>query len=348
MVGTARKDLPNVDREMSTPFFSILLPVYNARHHLAQVMSDLLAQTFSNFEIIAVDDGSTDGSAELLKSCDDQRLRVISFPENRGLVATLNVGLSEARGTWIARQDADDRCRGDRLELQRGLILGNPDAVLVYSRARLINERGWWRGAMRPPLDEAGLRWDLCFRNTVPHTSAAFPTGLVRDELNGYAGDNVTADFDLWSRLLRRGGAVGDGRSLVSYRNHAGSIMGRENASHAKPSTEGLREILLKNLIDWGGAVADEASIIAGAWLDPAGADWGGYFEIRERLVSGRGSSVPDSLIAEEDYALMYRAAAVSRHCACELLETMRSRFPQRYACLPQPKTLLGKILMRF
>jgi hypothetical protein len=69
----------------------------------------------------------------------------------------------------------------------------------------------------------------------------------VRDELNGYAGDNVTADFDLWSRLLRRGGAVGDGRSLVSYRNHAGSIMGRENASHAKSSTEGLREILLKN-----------------------------------------------------------------------------------------------------
>lgn len=333
---------------MSTPFFSVLMPVYNARRHVGRALRDLHRQSFRDFEIIAVDDGSTDGSSELLKACDDKRLRVISLPENRGLVAALNAGLAQARGSWIARQDADDRCCADRLERQRGLILCNPYAALVYSRARLINERGWWRGAMRPPLDNAGLRWDLCFRNAVPHTSAAFPTGLVRDELNGYAGDNVTADFDLWSRLLRRGGAVGDGRCLVSYRNHPRSIMGRENASLKKPSTEGLREILLKNLIDWGGAAPDEASVIAGAWLDPAGADWGNYFEIRERLVSGRGALVPDSLIAEEDYALMYRASAVSHHCACELLETMRSRFPLRYACLPQLKTLLGKILMRF
>ena len=333
---------------MSAPFFSILMPVYNARKHLGSVLRDLQRQSFPDFEVIAVDDGSMDGSAELLKACDDKRLRVISFPENRGLVAALNAGLAEARGAWIARQDADDRCCGDRLERQRGLILGNPDAVLVYSHARLINGRGWWRGVMRPPLDEAGLRWDLCFRNAVPHTSAAFPTGLVREELNGYAGDNVTADFDLWSRLLRRGGAVGDGRCLVSYRNHAGSIMGRENASHKKPSTQGLREILLKNLIEGGGAVVDEASVIAGAWLDPAKVDWRDYFEIRERVVSGRGALIPDSLIAEEDYALMYRAAAVSRHCAWELLETMRSGFPLRYACLPQPKTLLGKILMHF
>lgn len=333
---------------MSAPFFSILLPVHNARPHLEQVLSDLLAQTFRDFEIIAVDDGSTDGSAGLLKSCDDKRLRVISFPENRGLVAALNAGLAEARGEWVARQDADDRCRGDRLERQHGLILGHPDAVLVYSTARLINEYGWWRGVMRPPLDAEGLRWDLCFRNAVPHTSVAFPVKLVREELNGYSGDNVTADFDLWSRLLRTGGAVGDPRRLVSYRNHSGSIMGRENASHEKPSTEGLRGIMLKNLIEWGEAKVEEAAIIADAWLDPAGADWRDYFEIRERLVSAQGGWIPDSLIAEEDYALMHRASSVSRHRACEFLETMRVQFPRRYACLPQPKTLLGKILMRF
>jgi glycosyltransferase involved in cell wall biosynthesis len=333
---------------MSTPFFSVLMPVYNARRHVGRALWDLQRQSFRDFEIIAVDDGSTDGSSELLKACDDKRLRVISLPENRGLVAALNAGLAEARGAWIARQDADDRCRIDRLQRQRALILGNTHAVLVYSRARLINEAGWWSGAMRPPLDEAGLRWDLCFRNAVPHTSAAFPARLVRDELNGYAGDNVTADFDLWSRLLRRGGAIGDGRCLVSYRNHAGSIMGRENATSKKPSAEGLREILLKNLIEWGGAIADEASVIAGAWLDPAGACWSDYFEIRERLISVRAAYVPYTLIAEEDYALMYRAAAVSRRCVSKLMETMRSRFPQRYACLPQPQTLLGKILKRF
>jgi hypothetical protein len=332
---------------MSRPFFSILLPVHNARPHLGRVLRDLLAQTFRDFEIIAVDDGSTDGSSELLKACLDKRLRVITFPENRGLVAALNAGLTEARGAWIARQDADDRCREDRLACQRGLILRNPDTVFIYSRARLIDGRGWWCGTMRPPLDDGGLRWDLCFRNAVPHTSAVFPSRLVRDELNGYSGDNVTADFDLWSRLLRRGGAVGDLRCLVSYRNHSGSIMGREHASDEKPSSAGLRGILLENLIEWGGAGTDEARIMADAWLFPGDADWGEYFSIREHLVSKR-TGVPSSLIADEDYTLLHRAAAVSPDCASTMLKAMRAEFTRRYDALPQPRTLIARIMGSF
>ncbi len=328
---------------MSAPFFSVLLPVYNARPHLGRVLRDLLAQTFRDFEIIAVDDGSTDGSAEVLGRCGDKRLRVISLPGNRGLVGALNAGLAEAQGVWIARQDADDRCREDRLACQRGLILRNPDTVFVYSRARLIDGRGWWCGTMRPPLDDGGLRWDLCFRNAVPHTSAVFPAKLVRDELNGYSGDNVTADFDLWSRLLRRGKAAGDPRLLVSYRNHSGSIMGRENQSREKPSNEGLRVILVRNLVEWAGARTEEADVIADAWLLPGDADWHRYFSIREQLAASR-PAVPASLIAEEDYTLLHRAAAVSPDCATGMLKAMREGFARRHAWLPQPRTLMSRI----
>ena len=332
---------------MSGPFFSILLPVYNAGPHLARVLRDLSVQTFRDFEIIAVDDGSTDGSAELLESCDDKRLRVISLSGNRGLVGALNAGLAEARGVWIARQDADDRCRKHRLECQHRLTVDHPEAVLFHSRARLIDKRGWWCGTMRPPLDDEGLRWDLCFRNAVPHTSAVFSASLVRDELNGYSGDNVTADFDLWSRLLRKGGVVGDPRCLVSYRNHSASIMGRENQSNEKLSNAGLRGILLKNLVEWGGANTCEADVVADAWLAPGNTDWEQYFMIRERLAASR-PLIPASLVAEEDYTLLHRVASFSPDCAVKMLKIMREGFARRYSSLPQPRTLLSRVMGGF
>ena len=332
---------------MSSPFFSVLLPAFNAREYLGRAIRDLLAQTCRDFEIVVVDDGSTDGTGDVAEGFSDPRIRLITLPQNGGLVGALNAGLAEARGQWIARQDADDRCRADRLERQKNLISQNPDAVLFYSRATLIDARGWWKGILRPPLTDAGLRWDLCFRNPVPHTSAVFPTALVRDKLHGYAGDNVTADFDLWSRLLREGRAVGDGDCLVSYRNHHGSIMGRENAATEKRSNEGLREILCRNLHDWAGATEAEAARIAATWLEPAEAGWAGYFSVREKLVSC--PLLPESgLIAEEDYTLMHRALGVSAKCAATMLAAMRMACPRRYTALPQPRTLLTRLIRGF
>jgi len=225
---------------VTDPFFSVLLPAFNAREHIGRALRDLLAQTFRDFEILVVDDGSNDGTGDVVKEFSDSRIRLITLPENLGLVRALNAGLAEARAPWIARQDADDRCCRVRLEQQRSLILKTPEAVLFYSRATLIDDRGFWRGTLRPPLSDAGLRWDLCFRNSVPHTSAVFPAKLVRDQMGGYGASVVSEDLDLWSRLLNRGEAAGHKKSLVSYRNHACSIMGRENAAAKKPGNEGV------------------------------------------------------------------------------------------------------------
>ena len=332
---------------MSTPFFSVLLPVYNAESFIARALRDLLAQTFHDFEIIVVDDGSSDGTAEVVSCIPDQRIRLISLPSNRGLVSALNAGLAEARGAWIARQDADDRCRRDRLERQRSLILQNSTGVLFYSRAMLIDHRGWWRGSMRPPLRDQGLRWDLCFRNTIPHTSVVFSTDLVREELDGYSGDNVTADFDLWSRLLRRGEGMGDGHSLVSYRIHSSSIMGRENAGAEMKSNAGVAAIMRQNLRELSEASEQEAAIISLGWLDPAMANWEQYFSARERLSSCHLHPA-ESLIAEEDYSLMHLAATVSPDCASALLRAMRSVAPKRYAAMPKPRFLMTRILKGF
>ena len=332
---------------MPQPFFSVLLPVYNAAEHIAHALQDLCRQTFRDFEIIVVNDGSSDATGEVVRGFNDSRIRLITLPKNYGLVGALNAGLAEAQGQWIARQDADDRCCRNRLEVQRGLILKNPQAVFFYSQATLITQHGWWRGMMRPPLNDLGLRWDLCYRNSVPHTSAVFPTHLVRSELGGYAGDNVTADFDLWSRLLQRGEAVGARQCLVSYRNHSGSIMGRENADAAKRSNVGLAVIMQKNLQEWLGASEEESAVIVQAWLEPAKADWENYFFVREKLSLSLIAPI-SPLVAEEDYALMHRAAGVSRECVSLMLRAMQSVSPARYAALPQPRTLLARMVGGF
>ena len=111
---------------MNSPFFSILLPAYNAGGHISDALRDLLAQTYGDFEIIVVDDGSTDGTKDAVKQFKDRRVRLIPLSSNRGLVGALNAGLAEARGEWIARQDADDRCRADRLERQKQLLIESP------------------------------------------------------------------------------------------------------------------------------------------------------------------------------------------------------------------------------
>jgi glycosyltransferase involved in cell wall biosynthesis len=228
---------------MGTPFFSVLLPAFNARHHIGAAIRDILGQTFRDFELLFVDDGSTDGTAECVEKISDPRLRLIKLSTNQGLVSALNAGLSEARGKWIARQDADDRSGRDRLAKKARLLSETPGVVLVYSHARLIDAFGLWRGRLRPPLDDSGLRWDLWFRNPIPHTSAVFPLHLVREDLGGYRNCKACEDYDLWSRLLQHGQGAGSPDTLVSYRNHAASIMGQEHAVQAERENPALRKI---------------------------------------------------------------------------------------------------------
>src|SRR5580698_3447780 len=99
------------------PRISIVMPVWNGETYLAATLESVLTQTFTDFELIVVDDGSTDATLGILKSCPDPRLRVFQL-EHGGIVKALNHGLAQARSEWIARQDADDISLPRRLERQ--------------------------------------------------------------------------------------------------------------------------------------------------------------------------------------------------------------------------------------
>ena len=138
--------------QMSTlgPAVSVLMPVYNGERYLSEAIESVLGQTFVEFELVIVDDGSRDASVEIAEAWArrDQRIRLV-LQDHLGLVPALNRGLAEVRGTWVARMDADDICVPDRLAAQMGYLARHHDVTLLGTYARHIGEDGRVLGMYR-------------------------------------------------------------------------------------------------------------------------------------------------------------------------------------------------------
>ena len=214
------------------PRVSVLLPVRNGLPWLGEALDSLARQTLSDFEIIVLEDGSTDGTAELLAGWPDDRLRVIRTG-GVGIAAALNVGLGMARASLIARQDADDISSPERLEAQVDCLTAGTDLGLVASVADYIDSRGDtvdndWVRTIRRQHDVAVTPDQI--RNLMPltccitHGSVMARTGLLR-AAGGYRQAMAPAeDYDLWLRLLPRTLMTKLAQPLYRYRVHDAQV----------------------------------------------------------------------------------------------------------------------------
>jgi len=196
---------------MSIPAISILLPVRNEGPCLPAALESLRRQTWQDWELVAVDDGSTDNSLDILSAAAtrDNRVRVISRPAE-GLVAALNTGLVLCRGDLIARMDGDDVCHPRRMELQRNFLVRHPGVDLVACRARsfprhrltdgLLAYEAWLNRHLR---DEE-IRRDLFIESPFPHPSIMARRGVLKGA-GGYRDLGWPEDYDLWLRLAAGG-----------------------------------------------------------------------------------------------------------------------------------------------
>jgi len=219
---------------MSSPRVSVVMSVYNGAAFLGEAIESVLAQTFSDFELLAVNDGSTDDTGDILgRYAADSRLRVLTNPQNAGLTRSLNQALAVATGELVARQDADDRSLPHRFRRQVEFMDANPAIALLGSDVRLIDHKG------RPRLRRAGYRartplgarWQLLFENPFIHTAVMFRRGVVVDRLGGYDETHpLSQDFELWSRLMAGFDACNLGEVLLDHRTHRQSISGRRDA----------------------------------------------------------------------------------------------------------------------
>lgn len=185
---------------------SVVLPVYNDEHHVAHAVRSALAQTGVSLEVVVVDDGSSDGTAEVLATLsDDPRLKVIHLPQNVGLAGALNRGLAEASGELIARLDADDLALPGRLAAQAALFADDPSVVLSACAYRRALPSGEVLRSSTPPLTHGALAMAAWSGNRLCHSAVMFRRSTAL-ELGGYRGAwYPVEDFDLWLRMLGAG-----------------------------------------------------------------------------------------------------------------------------------------------
>lgn len=211
---------------MNPPVITVLLPAFNAAPFLGAAIESVLAQTCVDFELLVIDDGSTDSTRVVAAGFRDPRLRVLANERNLGLTATLNRGLREARGEFIARQDADDVSQPDRFARQLEFLRANPQVMLLGTSARQVDDAGRAQGTLDMPRSPLAVRWAMLFDNPFLHSAVMFRRAPVVAEFGGYDESfSISQDYELWSRIARRHPVANLPERLVTLRAHAGSLM---------------------------------------------------------------------------------------------------------------------------
>lgn len=196
------------------------MPVYNGEKFLAATIESVLKQTYTDFEFLIINDGSSDRSEEIIKQSSDERIRLISHQENQGIYASNMEGIHEAKGEFIALLDHDDICLPDRLELQYNYLITHPDVAICGGNAKYISENG-------EVLDEVGvalcdvhrLKMKLLFANQLVNPSVMFRKSAFI-ELEGYHRFGLAEDYDFYLRASERFDIVNLKATLLLYRQH--------------------------------------------------------------------------------------------------------------------------------
>jgi glycosyltransferase involved in cell wall biosynthesis len=217
----------------TTPRVSVVLSVRNGAADLPKAVDTILAQTFSDFELIAINNGSTDGTAAVLDEIRDPRVRVF-HQANLGFPAALNRGIALARGRYIARQDHDDWAKPTRLERQVAFLEANQDFALVGTRAEIWAGNRKTERAHDHPTDNAALQFELLFDNPFVHSSMLLRKSAL--EIVGlYTTDPARQppeDYELWSRIARRYKVANLPERLTIYREVPNSMSRERTTSY--------------------------------------------------------------------------------------------------------------------
>ena len=208
-----------------TPAVSVLLAVHNDARFLPATLDSILGQTFDDFELVTIDDASTDATPQILQSAGDPRIRYFRNDQNAGLVRSLNRGLALCRGRLIARIDGDDLCERERFAAQVAYLAEHPDLAGCATWTTEIDEHDQVIGALEPCEDPDHVRWSLCHTNRLYHPSIMLRRDVLA-EAGGYdAAYPATEDYELWTRLIAGGERFAVvPRRLIRYRRRPGSV----------------------------------------------------------------------------------------------------------------------------
>lgn len=326
------------------PAVSVLLPVRNAVAYLDECLESLVAQTLEDFEIVAVDDASTDGSRARLDRWErsDDRVRVVGNPDP-GLVGALNLGLAGCRAPLVARMDADDRAHPERLERQVERFREEPDLAVVACLVRHFSDDGVGRGLtiyeewLNSLLHHDEILRDRFVESPIPHPGAMFRRDVVL-ESGGYRDRGWPEDYDLWLRLAAMGCRFGKvPRVLHHWRDRTDRLTRTDRRYAVERFLECKAEHLMlgpvagcPELIVWGAGqtgrrltkhlLRREAPLTGFIDVDPA--KWGRTV----RGVEVHSPELLDPLEARRGHGLLILAAVSSRGARAKIRSALGAR----------------------
>jgi glycosyltransferase involved in cell wall biosynthesis len=232
---------------MQTAKVTVLMPVYNTAPYLKAAIDSILTQTFTDFELLIIDDASTDGSVDTVKTYTDARIKLIEKPQNTGYTNSLNLGLELATGQYVARMDSDDISLPERFAKQVAFMDAHPEVGVCGTWIKTF-------GCPQPAVIQYPTSHDRIAIQLFSSSQFAHPSVMIRKSI--LAGQPVrydqdmepTEDFDLWVRLSRVTQLANLPEVLLHYRFHQGQV----SATRRSRQIEKFNQVRLKQLAELG------------------------------------------------------------------------------------------------
>jgi hypothetical protein len=326
---------------------TVLMPVHDGAAYLQAAIDSILAQTYRDLELVVVDDGSTDASADIVRACRDPRVRLERHARNLGLIATLNEGLDQVRTEYLARMDCDDLAHPERLARQIAHLDRNPHVAVLGTA---VENFGAQRGVYALPTSHGAIRARLLFDWAIAHPTVVLRPAVLRELGLRYDPANLHAeDHALWIEVSARAGVENLPDRLLRYRHHARQVSRRKaDEQQACMHRTCVRALALAGLA----ATPDEATLhrqiatAAGFEPSPAFLERAEAWLLRIREACGPAFGERDAAALQQELANRWaRLCRRSRALGLEAWRRFR-RSPLREGALPirAAEVLLGAV----
>lgn len=207
-----------------SPIISVILPVYNCEKFVSEAVQSVLNQTFSDFELLIIDDCSTDATVSLIQSFSDDRINLILKEKNSGYTDSLNYAISIAKGKYIARMDGDDVCLPTRFQKQIEAMESDKEVILCGTAIQIIDSDK----ILKHPVNHEDIKVKLCFSNAFFHPTVLFRKDVFTN-LRYNKEFEPAEDYDLWTQLVFKGKVMNIDEVLLNYRVHQNQISNYKN-----------------------------------------------------------------------------------------------------------------------
>lgn len=314
---------------MGQPQVSVVIPVWNGERYLRESIESVLDQNLENFEVVVIDDGSTDRTSAILEEYANNAMIRVHRQTNQGLVAALNAGLGIAQAKYVARLDADDICMPGRLAAQLRFLECHPEVLAVGGAIEMIDEHGHSKGRRGYPVGQVAATSGMLKGCTLAH-----PAVMMRKEAVQAVGGYRTVfkhaeDYDLWLRLIEHGPVDNLAEVMIKYRVHPESVTHKYGTSQSLAAGAALmahrrRVQGLPDPFNGRKSTLKLEDVIGCGFTDDEEAT---FAYVRFRMLAENGASINDHLAALE-WAWNLRShiprGRFVRHCLSPTISVLR------------------------